>query len=74
MPLKHQRSLSAGIGKCRLARVVRQLKQIAVMQVIYGDTDSIMVNTKSTELEQVGVGYSCITCSEASSHFAVLEV
>lgn len=54
----------------------RQLEQIAVMQVIYGDTDSIMVNTKSTELEQVGVGYSCNTCSNAHSHFsaAVFEV
>ena len=47
--------------------VSRQLHQNAMMQVIYGDTDSIMVNTKSTELEQVGVGYSCSTCSDAHS-------
>ena len=39
------------------------------MQVIYGDTDSIMVNTKSTELDQVGVRRSCCTCSSACSRW-----
>ena len=43
----------------------RPLQQSVMMQVIYGDTDSIMVNTKSTELDQVGVGYSCFTCCDA---------